>query len=52
MTATDEAGNPTKRSSHEWVYKVGRENVVKNETYEVQTMKMRPVNVPKEVSDE
>jgi hypothetical protein len=52
VTQTDDAGNPTKRSNYEWFYKVGREDVVKSETYEIATVKMRPSDVPKELTAE
>lgn len=48
VTATDEAGNPTKRSNYEWFYKVGKSEVVRDESYAVETVKMRPSEVPRE----
>lgn len=48
VTSTDDAGNPTKRSNYEWYYKVGKQEVVKDDTYEVATVKMRPGDVPRE----
>lgn len=48
VTATDEAGNAAKRNNFEWFYKVAKENIVKNDRYEVETMKLRPSDVPRE----
>ena len=48
VTATDEAGNAAKRNNFEWFYKVAKENIVKNDLYEIETMKLRPSDVPRE----
>ena len=48
VTATDDAGNATKRSNFEWLYKVGKDDVVRDETYTVENQKLRPSEVPSE----
>jgi len=48
VTATDDAGNATKRSNFEWFYKVGKDDVTKDEVYTVENQKLRPDQVPRE----
>lgn len=46
VTATDPAGNPSKRSNFEWFYKLKNEDVTKTATLTVETVQARPEDVP------
>jgi hypothetical protein len=48
VTATDAAGNPSKRSNYEWLYSYSSEPVTTTEKVETRTVSMRPQDIPED----